>query len=366
MILRLENLTKQFGDLVAVKDLNLTIEEGEIISLLGPSGCGKTTTLNMIAGFERATAGKVYFDDRCVNDVHPKERNVGMVFQEYAIFTTMTVFQNISFGLRVRKVPKAEIRAEVRRIAENLNLEKILDRNVANLNLSELQRVALARTISVKPSVLLLDEPLSNLDAALRERTRVELKRFHNKWGITMIYVTHDQLEAISLAKRIAVMDSGMLQQFGTADEIYRHPANLFVAKFIGNPPSNVVRGEVVKKDRSYMFKSGEYELDISMHGDLIKKALKGNKLAISFHTEDVKITRSRNQKNSTPVEVFVVELLGYDQIIDLKVDDLIIRALVPSSMEVKVDERLFMDIPVDKINLFDLETEKNIFLTAG
>ena len=367
MELRLENLTKKFGDLVAVNDLSLTVDEGEIISLLGPSGCGKTTTLNMIAGFERPNEGRIYFNNTLMNDVHPKDRNVGMVFQEYAIFTTMTVFQNISFGLRVRgELNKREIRAEVERIAETLHIEKLLNRYVAHLNLSELQRVALARTISVKPSILLLDEPLSNLDAALRERTRVELKRFHDQWGITMIYVTHDQLEAISLAKRIAVMNKGKLLQCDTSDAIYTHPANLFVARFIGSPPSNVITGNVTRRNGSYYFIRQKLELDISAHRRTIAEALEKEELSISFHAEDVFVQKSRDTHHTIPANVYAVELLGYDQILDLKVDDVIIRALTSANFGIQHDETVYINVPVNKINLYDTKSEENLLFSSG
>jgi multiple sugar transport system ATP-binding protein len=364
MKITLERVTKRFGDLVAVDDLSLEIEDGEIVSILGPSGCGKTTTLNMVAGFENPTEGSVYFDGRNVGGVHPRDRNVGMVFQEYAIFTTMNAFDNIGFGLRVRRTPKKLIREEVLRIAQSFNLQDALYRNVNKLNLSELQRVALARTLTIKPGVLLLDEPLSNLDAALREKTRVELKRFHDRLGITMAYVTHDQIEAISLADRIAVMRAGRLQQFGTAEAIYERPANIFVAQFIGSPPANLVKGRLRKSEGRYMFERGTFSLDLTPHREVIDRTLKGDEIAVGFRPEDVGVSMGAGRSGLVSAEIYAVEPLGDETIIDLKIADVIVRALVSSEFSVRVGETASMSVPVEKVNLFDVGTEKNLFLS--
>jgi ABC-type sugar transport system ATPase subunit len=363
MKITMEKVTKRFGDLVAVDDLSLEIEDGEIVSILGPSGCGKTTTLNMIAGFETPTEGSVFFDGRNVGGVHPRERNVGMVFQEYAIFTTMNAFDNIGFGLRVRKTPKKLIREEVLRIAQSFNLQDALHRNINKLNLSELQRVALARTLTIKPGILLLDEPLSNLDAALREKTRVELKRFHDRLGITMVYVTHDQIEAISLADRIAVMKTGKLQQFGTAEAIYDRPANVFVAQFIGSPPANMVKGRLRGADGRYMIERGAFTLDLTMHREVIDRALAGGEIAVGFRPEDVKVSAGTAQGEPMSAEVYAVEPLGDETILDLKISDSVVRALVPSEFAAGVGEKVSVTVPVEKVNLFDVNTEKNLFL---
>jgi ABC-type sugar transport system ATPase subunit len=361
MKLVLEELTKRFGDLVAVDTLNLDIEAGEIVSLLGPSGCGKTTTLNMISGFERPDHGNVYFDGNRVNDIHPRERNVGMVFQEYAIFTTMNAYDNIAFGLQVRKAPKKQIEREVLEIAESLNLKDALYRNINKLNLSELQRVALARTLSTKPSLMLLDEPLSNLDAALRERTRVELKHFHDRWGITMIYVTHDQIEAISLANRIAIMREGRLQQYDTAQAIYREPANVFIAQFIGSPPSNIVRGEVTRRNGSILFQTGKLWLDISPFKALLNRRADDSALVVGIRPEHISVSKTKKSEAALPAEVYAVEPLGFETILDLKIDDIIIRALIETEYSASVGERLFFDVHIDEINLFSADTEENL-----
>jgi ABC-type sugar transport system ATPase subunit len=357
----LEELTKQFGDLVAVDNLNLDVEDGEIVSLLGPSGCGKTTTLNMVSGFEKPNHGNVYFDGKCVNDIHPRERNVGMVFQEYAIFTTMNAYENIAFGLKVRKVPKKQIESEVLEIADSLNLRDALYRNINKLNLSELQRVALARTLSTKPSLMLLDEPLSNLDASLRERTRVELKHFHDRWGITMIYVTHDQIEAISLANRIAIMKEGKLQQYEDAQTIYKQPANVFVAQFIGSPPSNIIRGEVMKKNGSMVFRRKSLSIDISAFKPLLGEGVRDSKLVVGIRPEHISVSKTKQTDKTQPAEVYAVEPIGFETILDLRIDDTIIRALIETEYSANVGERMYFEVNVDEMNIFNAETEKNL-----
>ncbi len=248
---RLENLSKNFGGLMAVNGLSLEVAHGEFIALLGPSGCGKTTTMNMIAGMEIPSRGEIYFDDRAMRNVPPGKRNVGFVFQNYAIFTHMTVYGNLSFGLRARKLghSKEEIDREVKSIAEVVGVTDILSRKAGRLSVNDMQKVALGRSMIVKPAIFLLDEPFSNLDAAFRAYMRAELKHIQHDIGQTMIYVTHDQVEAMSMADRIAVMNRGVLQQFGTPLEIYDHPANTFVAKFVGSTPINLLPAEVMPEE---------------------------------------------------------------------------------------------------------------------
>jgi multiple sugar transport system ATP-binding protein len=246
--IRLDSLTKEFGGLLAVDALNLEVAHGEFVALLGPSGCGKTTTMNMIAGMEVPTRGEIYFDDRPMRNVPPGNRNIGFVFQNYAIFTHMTVYGNLSFGLRARKVSPSheEIAREVKKVAEVVGVSEILDRKAGRLSVNDMQKVALGRSMIVEPAIFLLDEPFSNLDAAFRAYMRAELKHIQHNIGQTMIYVTHDQVEAMSMADRIAVMDQGVLQQVGTPLEIYNHPANTFVARFVGSTPVNLLPAELV------------------------------------------------------------------------------------------------------------------------
>ena len=230
---RLQNITRKFDDVTAVDDLSLTIQDGEFFSLLGPSGCGKTTVLRMIAGFCIPNAGEIFFDDRNISALPPNKRNTGMVFQNYALFPHMTVFENVSFGLRARKIPVQERRKRVGSALELVDLSGLEKRKVTQLSGGQQQRVALARAIVIEPEILLMDEPLSNLDAKLRRETRDQLQKLQRKLGITTIYVTHDQEEALTLSDRITVLNEGLCQQIGTPDEIRNHPANDFVASFL-------------------------------------------------------------------------------------------------------------------------------------
>ena len=239
--LKLLNLCKSYGKVQAVTDLILTVPDGEFMVFVGPSGCGKTTTLRMIAGLEDITSGEIFLDDKCINDIPSKDRDMAMVFQDYALYPHMTVYDNIAFGLKMRRVKQAEIQARVRRAAEQLGITELLKRRPHALSGGERQRVALGRAIVRQPKVFLFDEPLSNLDAALRVQMREELLQLHKLLKTTFIYVTHDQIEAMTMASRIAVMDGGYLQQVGAPAEIYRHPANRFVARFIGNPQMNLL-----------------------------------------------------------------------------------------------------------------------------
>ena len=236
-----DHVTKKYGDVLAVNDLNLAINDGEFMVLVGPSGCGKTTSLRMIAGLEEISSGDLKIGDRVVNDVPPKDRDIAMVFQSYALYPHMTVRDNMAFGLKLRKLPKADIEKRVNEAAGILSLEKLLDRKPKELSGGQRQRVALGRAIVREPAVFLMDEPLSNLDAKLRVQTRAEIARLHQRMGTTFVYVTHDQVEAMTMGTRIAVMSDGLLQQVGTPQVLYDQPANRFVAGFIGSPSMNFV-----------------------------------------------------------------------------------------------------------------------------
>src|SRR5512140_909190 len=243
-----ENVTKKYGDVVAVDDLNLEIQDGEFMVFVGPSGCGKTTSLRMIAGLEDISIGDLKIGDRVVNDVPPKDRDIAMVFQSYALYPHMTVRDNLAFGLKLRKVAKADIEKRINEAAGILQLEKLLDRKPKELSGGQRQRVALGRAIVREPAVFLMDEPLSNLDAKLRVQTRAEIARLHQRLGTTMVYVTHDQVEAMTMGQRIAVMSEGLLQQVGTPQQLYDTPINRFVAGFIGSPSMNFIEVQVPSK----------------------------------------------------------------------------------------------------------------------
>jgi multiple sugar transport system ATP-binding protein len=243
-----QDVNKRFGDVIAVRDFNLEIEDGEFLVLLGPSGCGKSTALRLVAGLEEPTSGDIIIGDEIVNDVEAKNRDIAMVFQSYALYPHMTVRRNIEFPLKTRKIPKSERRELVADVARLLGLEGLMDRRPAELSGGQRQRVALGRAIVRRPEAFLMDEPLSNLDAKLRVKTRTELVELHRELGRTFIYVTHDQVEAMTMASRIAIMNEGALQQVGAAQDVYERPANTFVAQFIGSPPMNVVRANVSRE----------------------------------------------------------------------------------------------------------------------
>ena len=249
--LKIKNISKSFGTLEVLKDISIDAQSGEFLVLVGPSGCGKSTLLNLIAGLESITSGEIYIDDRLVNQVSPKDRDIAMVFQSYALYPTMNVRKNISFGLEMRKVPRAEIEETVQNVAGMLQIEELLARKPAQLSGGQRQRVAMGRALARNPSIFLFDEPLSNLDAKLRVEMRTEIKLLHQRIGTTIVYVTHDQIEAMTLAERIAIMKDGILQQLDTPHKVYEDPANLFVAGFIGSPSMNFIPCRVVKNEQS-------------------------------------------------------------------------------------------------------------------
>ena len=262
---RLTGLVKRYdGDVLAVDSLDLEIRSGELVVLVGPSGCGKSTTLRMIAGLERITGGDLHIGDRLVNEVHPRDRDIAMVFQSYALYPHMTVRENMAFGLVLRKTPKDEINRRVQEAAKTLGLEGLLDRKPRALSGGQRQRVAMGRALVRQPQVFLFDEPLSNLDAKLRGQMRLEISRLHRQLGATMIYVTHDQVEAMTLADRIAILDQGRLQQFGTPMDVYKSPANRFVASFIGTPSMNMIEGTLAEVEGVHVFEADGVRCSLS------------------------------------------------------------------------------------------------------
>ncbi|MGC8961329.1 MAG: ABC transporter ATP-binding protein [Candidatus Bathyarchaeia archaeon] len=358
--IKLVKLRKEFNSLVAVNDLTLTIDDGALVSLLGPSGCGKTTTLRMIAGLTTPTSGEIYFDDRLVNDLRPQERKVGLVFQDYAIFPNMNAFDNIAFGLKIRGMPKGEIRKRVLEVAELLNIKEILSSMPRRMSLSELQSVALARTLVTNPSVLLLDEPLSNLDAALRARMRAELKRLQREIGQTVIYVTHDQLEAIAISDKIAVMNLGILHQYGTPEDIYNNPKTKFVAGFIGSPPMNFVECTFVEEDGG-LLDLGVGKVDVSIYKDVIKRECPSAEVTLGVRPEDIRIHHEKVSKNSVEVRVEAYEPLGSEAVIDVMLGETLVRVTAPITFTVKAGDKAYIEFDSRKIHIIDRKTDKVI-----
>jgi multiple sugar transport system ATP-binding protein len=333
--IKLENLVKKFGPtLTAVAGVDLDIKDGEFMILVGPSGCGKTTTLNMIAGLEEPTSGSVIIDDVVVNDLEPSERGLGMVFQNLALFPHMTVFENIAFGLRVKKVPEREVRERVSRVADTFKIAHLLAKKPGQCSGGEAQRVALARTTITDPDVLLLDEPLSSLDAKLRVEMRTELKQLHERLRSTFIYVTHDQAEAMTMADRIVVMRAGGIEQIGTPLEIYRRPANLFVATFFGTPTMNVVAGHV-GWDGSCRFRAAG--LDIELPEAIVPAAAVGQRVFLGVRSEHVLIGDT-----GVSARVRLTEPLGDETLVFFDYGgDAYIVAKMDGDCELKVGDRL-------------------------
>lgn len=358
--IRLEKLTKYFRDVRAVEDLDLDMPHGSFIALLGPSGCGKTTTMNMIAGLERPTGGEIYFDDYPVSRIEPGQRSVGFVFQNYAIFAHMKVYDNLAFGLRVRKPRPAhdEIDREVRRVADIVGVSRILGLRAGRLSVNDMQKVALGRSMIVQPAIFLLDEPFSNLDAAFRAYMRAELKHIQHELGQTMVYVTHDQVEAMGMADKIAVMDLGKLQQYGTPDEIYNLPANRFVANFVGSVLINLLPARyTVDGGRPVVSVTGGdgRPLDVSDRRKPIEdRVASGDALTLAIRPENVRIVPLESEEATVRAKVSFVEALGGKDVVHLSFDGADLRLVLAPGSRPRIGERLGVAIPPEHVHLFD------------
>ena len=326
-------VTKRFDDTVAVNDLSIDVADGEFLVLVGPSGCGKTTALRMLAGLENVSEGRILIGERIVNNVAPGKRNIAMVFQSYALYPHMTVYGNLAFSLKNFNVPKKEIDRRVREAAEILELGSLLQRKPKQLSGGQRQRVALGRAIVREPAAFLMDEPLSNLDAALRVQTRAEILKLQNRLGTTTIYVTHDQVEAMTMGDRIAVMSGGVLQQIGTPVELYTNPANTFVATFIGSPAMNLLP-------------SGALGVGIGGTGRLV-----------GFRPEDVELGNGKADSAHYDATVVVVQYLGDEQLAYLKLQDKEIVAKLPIEAELSTGAKKQFSVPYRKLHLFDAES---------
>ena len=338
MEVRLEGITKSFGDFTAVNNLNVTIDDGTLAGLLGPSGCGKSTTLYMIAGLEKPTSGRIYFGDEDVTDLPPEKRGIGLVFQNYALYPHMTVRQNIMFPLENAKVPKAEALKTAQEMADLVQIGHLMDRKPGELSGGQQQRVAIARAIAKKPRVLLLDEPLSNLDARLRLETREEIRRIRQETGITTIFVTHDQEEAMSITDTIVLMKDGVLQQKEAPQEMYRKPANQFVASFMGTPPMGFLTGKV--ENHKIMIGSSVLSEMEAADGEVI----------IGVRPESWRLS----EHEGMDATVTMVEVIGRDTLMTVEVEGQKIRCLIDSDYEVKVSDKVKLAVKPQAIHLFD------------
>ena len=311
---KLEKIVKCYGKIEVVHGIDLEVAEKEFVVLVGPSGCGKSTTLRMIAGLEEISDGKLTIDDRHVNNVSPKDRDVAMVFQNYALYPHLNVAENMAFGLRIRKVPKDEVTKQVAEVAEILGLTEYLERKPADLSGGQRQRVAMGRAIVRHPKVFLFDEPLSNLDAKLRTQMRAEIKRLHKRLGVTSIYVTHDQVEAMTLADRIVVMADGRIEQIGTPMDLFNHPKNIFVASFIGSPPMNQIEAEVEAKDGKLFANFGDHSLELPAINEL-SATDHGRKVTLGIRPEHI-MTQPDASSSPISIELDLIETLGSEALL--------------------------------------------------
>jgi multiple sugar transport system ATP-binding protein len=357
-----DHVTKAYSDdVVAVNDLDLLIKDGEFLVLVGPSGCGKTTALRCLAGLEEITGGRIKIGDRIVNRVPSKDRNIAMVFQSYALYPHMTVYNNLAFGLKLLKTPKDEIKRRVQEAARILNLEQLLDRKPKALSGGQRQRVALGRAIVREPAAFLMDEPLSNLDAKLRVQTRAEILRLQQRLETTTIYVTHDQVEAMTMGDRIAVMSMGVLQQVGSPPELYDNPVNVFVAAFIGSPAMNFATA----KAHEGHLELGGTRLELTGPPAKAVAQNKGRDLLIGFRPEDMELNgQPGSNEVGIPARIDVVEYLGHEELLHGQAEGHEIVALVPSDKKVQAGDEVKFAIHVDKLHVFDPETE--LSLTAA
>ena len=375
--LSLRNVYKRYpGGVTAVSDFNLEIKDKEFIILVGPSGCGKSTTLRMVAGLEEISDGEIYIGDKLVNDVAPKDRDIAMVFQNYALYPHMTVFDNMAFGLKLRKTPKDEIKRRVEEAARILDISHLLERKPKALSGGQRQRVALGRAIVREPKVFLLDEPLSNLDAKLRAQMRTEIAKLHQRLGTTFIYVTHDQTEAMTMGTRIVVMKSGLIQQVDTPNNLYLYPCNLFVAGFIGSPQMNFIEAKLLKEGEDYLVEFGsedtktragvkyKIKLPASKNKDNCLEPYAGKEIIMGIRPENVHNEEdlvALHKDGVVEADVEVTELMGAETYLYMNCEGQAINARVSPTNTARPGDKISIAFETAKIHLFDKDTELTI-----
>lgn len=350
----LKNISKSYGKVSVIKDLNLEIRDKEFMVFVGPSGCGKSTLLRIIAGLEDIQGGEVYIDEKVVNNLHPKDRDIAMVFQNYALYPHMSVYENMAFALKIRKMDKNLIREKIENVAKSLNLTEYLNRKPKELSGGQKQRVALGRAMVREPKVFLMDEPLSNLDAKLRVQMRSEIRSLHKKLDTTFIYVTHDQVEALTMGDRITVLNRGEIQQVATPDEIYNYPENMFVAGFIGSPQMNFINVKVISEN-SLSFGDNT----IYLTSDLIKRNnLLGKEVIAGIRPEHLSLSEC-SSSNKIEITAGMVEMLGSEKIVHFELQNHDMSAKLPASVMVAYGDKLCFSPDDNKILLFDKESQK-------
>ena len=359
----LENVSKIFGEVEAVKGISLDVEDKEFLVLLGPSGCGKSTTLRMIAGLEELSEGNIYIGEKRVNDVPPRDRDIAMVFQDYALYPHMTVYQNMAFGLKLRKFPKAEINQRVKEAAEILGIQNLLQRKPRELSGGQRQRVAVGRSIVRKPAVFLFDEPLSNLDAKLRGQMRTELSKLHDQLNTTIIYVTHDQVEAMTMGTIIVIMNDGVVNQMGAPMEIYNYPVNKFVGGFIGNPGMNFIDAKIISRDVNLYVDTESFQLLIPAEKQPYLQDKVGREVILGIrpeHIEDAAFPDNTAVTDSFKAVVEVVETLGAEIQLDVVSGEHGLVARVDPRTKAKRHQEISMAVDMEKIHIFDMAAPNN------
>jgi multiple sugar transport system ATP-binding protein len=359
--IRIENVTKRFDSFVAVDDVSMTIKDQEFAVLLGPSGCGKTTLLRAIAGLGMADEGRICIGERDVTYLPPRDRKISMVFQSYAIFPHMKVYDNVAFGLKMNRFDKQEIDKRVHEAAELLHIESMLDRYPSKMSGGQRQRVAVARAIAMKSEVLLMDEPLSNLDALLRLEMRAELKRLLQEIKATTLYVTHDQIEALSMGDRIAVMKDGRIQQYDKPDTVYDMPANHFVGGFIGNPPMNFMLGQVQRQDGRMKVRIGDFDLIPSKEMQPVLKSYEGQPILIGIRAENME-TLAKPARDALQVEVLVVEPLGSQNLLTIKIGENLVKVATHPTFRVTPKSHVWLRFPAEKIRWVDRKSGRVMY----
>ena len=359
-----EHVTKEFGDVVAVNDLNIHIPDKEFLVFVGPSGCGKTTSLRLLAGLEEITEGDIYIEDRLVNDVPPKDRDIAMVFQSYALYPHMSVYDNMAFGLKLRKTPKKEIEQRVHEAAHMLGIEELLERKPKQLSGGQRQRVAVGRAIVREPYVFLMDEPLSNLDAKLRVQARAEISKLHQRLGTTVIYVTHDQTEAMTMGTRIAVMKDGLLQQVDSPQVLYDTPTNIFVAGFIGSPAMNFLDARLVERDGKMVAECRDFTLEIPEDKADTYRPYLGQEVIFGIRPEDThdpEYAPPGIKRGLVETKVDVTELMGNEVIVYLVTEHTQFLGRFDPRTSARVGNTMPVAFDMDRIHIFDKQTERAI-----
>jgi multiple sugar transport system ATP-binding protein len=361
--LKIEELSKNFGTTEVLRKINLEIDEGNFLVLLGPSGCGKSTLLNIIAGLETINEGNVFIDDYNVSKVEPKDRNIAMVFQSYALYPSMNVRENMVFGLKQAKTSKEKIAEQLEKVSTFLQVDKLLERKPSQLSGGQRQRVAIGRALVREPRIFLFDEPLSNLDAKLRVEMRREIKKLHQQLKTTVVYVTHDQTEAMSLGTKIAIMNHGVIQQNETPENIYNKPSNTFVADFIGSPSMNLIKGKLIKNSNNISFIADDSSLEVPINNYDFKENsdLNNKEIYFGIRPEHIYFKKLNEDDFDINLRADLSEYIGHEQIVTLDYSNQEILAKFPSTIKIELEKEMKLYFDLAHISLFDLKTKERI-----